>query len=171
MQITYLTYGASLDRVHWEDSMWKYSRKVVKGHPYADKRSRVLVHRLILEKHLGRYLLPTEIVHHKDRNPRNNLIPNLEIVTSSSHNGCHTTGITMLTFQCKICENKFTRPKRGKTHTYCSRSCMGKDVKNQSSRRAGHKKYLESIRLSPDERKRRKAKRMRKWRERKTVGV
>ena len=42
-------------------------------------------HRLIMEKHLGSLLKPTELVHHKDGNPLNNRIDNLEITNNSEH--------------------------------------------------------------------------------------
>jgi len=42
-------------------------------------------HRLVMEQHLGRYLLPTEIVHHRDSNRQNNDISNLEMRTRRTH--------------------------------------------------------------------------------------
>lgn len=42
---------------------------------------RYLEHRYIMEQHLGRKLLPTEIIHHKDGNKLNNTIDNLEIMS------------------------------------------------------------------------------------------
>lgn len=50
---------------------------------------RIRVHRKIMEDHLGRKLLPTEIVHHKDEDKTNNDISNLEVVTRSGHMKTH----------------------------------------------------------------------------------
>ena len=36
-------------------------------------------HRVLMERHLGRKLEPWELVHHKDGNPQNNAIENLEL--------------------------------------------------------------------------------------------
>lgn len=74
---------------------WKGGIKIVKGyyysrcpgHPYASKHGNyVAVHRLVYEQYLGRYLTPKEVVHHKDDNPANNDISNLEMFES---NGAH----------------------------------------------------------------------------------
>lgn len=48
------------------------------------------VHRLVMEKHLGRKLNTDEHVHHKDGNVLNNDISNLELVTNSTHRRLHT---------------------------------------------------------------------------------
>ena len=48
------------------------------------KKTYVLEHRLVMEQHIGRYLLPDEVVHHKDRNPSNNNIDNLQLFSSHS---------------------------------------------------------------------------------------
>ena len=44
----------------------------------------VLEHRHVMEQHLGRYLEPLEVVHHKDGDPTNNTIENLEIFACQS---------------------------------------------------------------------------------------
>jgi len=46
-------------------------------HPHKKKSGYVFEHRLVVEKCLGRYLDPSEIVHHIDGNPSNNAPENL----------------------------------------------------------------------------------------------
>lgn len=46
-------------------------------HPHANSSFHVFEHRLVMEKHLGRYLEPKETVHHIDGNRANNDISNL----------------------------------------------------------------------------------------------
>ena len=64
---------------------WKGGRRKVHNyiallkphHPYADDMGYILEHRFFMEKKLGRYLRPEEVVHHVDGNPENNTPENL----------------------------------------------------------------------------------------------
>lgn len=49
-------------------------------------------HRVLMERHLGRKLEPWEVVHHKDENPANNDLSNLEVVEFGAHTGEHSKG-------------------------------------------------------------------------------
>ncbi len=53
------------------------------AHPYRDKNNCVRQHRLVMEYHLGRYLLPSEVVHHKNEIKNDNRFENLELFASN----------------------------------------------------------------------------------------
>lgn len=48
--------------------------------------------KLLMERVLGRKLLPNEEVHHKDENPLNNNLDNLEVRFKGEHQAMHSTG-------------------------------------------------------------------------------
>ena len=67
-----------------------------KGHIRKDGRKQIwkdnknqYEYRLIMEKHLGRKLNPNEIINHKDGNPSNDALYNLEVLTPSEHLSKH----------------------------------------------------------------------------------
>ena len=82
------------------------------SHPFCDKQGYVREHRLVMEKKLGRYLKPKEIVHHKGiefplgstENKQDNRIKNLGLF---SCNAKHIKDCLIKTF-------------RNKTHKQCT---------------------------------------------------
>jgi hypothetical protein len=67
-------------------------------HPYATKGGYVRQHRLVMERILGRYLLPTEVVDHKNRDTSDNDPGNLQLFASNAdHLRDNMTGSKNLT--------------------------------------------------------------------------
>jgi uncharacterized protein (DUF1330 family) len=64
------------------------------SHPYCSVDGYVLEHRLVIEKHIGRVLLPTERVHHINGNVSDNKVENLMLFsTQKEHAKHHFSGI------------------------------------------------------------------------------
>lgn len=113
-----------------------YDYALVPEHPKATKNGYVLLHRVIMENHLGRLLNDDEVVHHKDHDKKHNVIENLEVLSAKEHNILH--GLEherkMVLLKCPWCGKQFTR-ELNQTHlqkksklgcTCCCRSHRGK---------------------------------------------
>ena len=66
-----------------------YILRSMKTHPNCDIRGYVFEHRLIMEKHLGRTLKESEVVHHINGDKTDNNIENLMLFSSHSEHMRH----------------------------------------------------------------------------------
>jgi hypothetical protein len=119
---------------------WKGGRIVEKfgyilikkpSHPHCDYKGYVREHRIVMEKHLGRFLDPSEVVHHINHNPSDNRIENLFLCNSQSNHikECRTgrkfPRANGVWFICSRCQVKFYLSHFwiDKNVRYCSWKC------------------------------------------------
>lgn len=91
-----------------------------KEHPLASKPTGIVYyHRHIVSVNIGRWLLSSEHVHHKDGNRLNNKPENLEILARSKHTQKHHPQKPK--HQCLACSNIINYRQK-----YCSIKCSNK---------------------------------------------
>ncbi|MDD5064961.1 MAG: HNH endonuclease [Phycisphaerae bacterium] len=95
---------------------------------YNGKR-KILEHRYIVEKHMGRKLKNYEIVHHINGNKTDNRVENLKIVTRSTHQKEHAESVSERA--CIICGKEYSKPSytsisQWKIRKTCSAKCRNK---------------------------------------------
>lgn len=64
-----------------------YVYLILPGYPNADRHGYILEHRVVMERMIGRSLLETEHVHHKNGIQSDNRPENLELMISESLHG------------------------------------------------------------------------------------
>lgn len=78
----------------WKGGKWHHGKGyimiLVPEHPFANSYGYVMEHRLVMEKYLGRYLVPNvDDVHHINGIKDDNRLENLELMTHGEHTTLH----------------------------------------------------------------------------------
>ena len=108
---------------------------------YIQQEKRLMSYpKYLMEQELGHSLMPNEEVHHKDENPLNNDLTNLEVRMHGEHQAEHATKYYDITAVCGWCGKEFLWTSTQQSHFYsnqrirettsntpfCSRQCAGK---------------------------------------------
>ena len=100
--------------------------------------------RFLMAAELGRPLTADEQVHHKDGNPLNNSIDNLEVLSHAEHARLHATKYVDVYTTCEYCGKEFLwtsiqqqryysnkRRRFGMSGPYCSKHCAALGSRNE----------------------------------------
>jgi hypothetical protein len=111
-----------------------------KNNPLATGNSyRVYYHRHVASIKEGRWLIPSEHVHHIDGNKVNNKPSNLLVLSSSEHTMVHSETLC-LEVVCHECNKPFIQNYT--VQKYCSRSCSSKSTLKLDSLTREELEYL-----------------------------
>jgi hypothetical protein len=119
-----------------------YTRKDGRQHVvivYPDKKKKTVSYaKYLLETNNGEYLSENDTVHHKDKNPLNNSMDNLEIISRGDHVRQHTIKYKEdIVRKCTCCgkdvvctarqqKRRHSNRFRDKGGIFCNKTCSGK---------------------------------------------
>lgn len=101
-QMNYCSKKCGLSNVGERNGRWKggvrtdhkYLKVYSPNHPKKDFTGYVMQHRLVMEKHIGRFLEPKEVVHHINKVVTDNRIENLILFPSQKEHREHHVKIS-----------------------------------------------------------------------------
>jgi len=117
----------------YQGIMFNNGYKLIKSpdpnHPHQYRKGYVYEHRYVMEQHIGRYLDPTEKVHHKNHIISDNRIENLVLCKNDSdHHAIYHSDINL---HRRVHGPTCPRCESNETHSYDSRSWYCRSCKRQ----------------------------------------
>lgn len=125
-----------------------YIYELAPRHPYATADGYVMQHRLVMERAIGRFLEPTEEVHHRNHTPDDNQLANLELMGSTAE---HRVRHAYYEFHpCRECgtpvRNSAGDRRRGRGR-FCSRPCSAASGSRRNAENAQIRKEQACVSL------------------------
>lgn len=107
---------------YWKGGRYKHNKGYVyvlkPEHPYTNSDGYVFEHRLVMEKQIGRYLIPNiDDVHHINGVKDDNRLENLQLLTHGKHTTLTNTKYS-LNELCSICHESTYIKKNGRPMWY-----------------------------------------------------
>lgn len=107
------------------------------NHPHATQDGYVMEHRLVVERTLGRFLRPEEVVHHRNHDPGDNRLENLELMPSqTAHRERHGYFEDHSCAACGAPVRRSAAHRRRWTRAFCSRRCAALTASQAAAQKA-----------------------------------